>query len=232
MLQCAVQSHKSAVRAQEDAAQQPRPRFGSVDVGKDNLKRVIGPQGATVKGLEAGARAKIVAAEGGVVHLYARSAQALAALQAQVEAMTGAGIKVAPGRCCSVPPVLPLTSGSRRHVLLDPPVVVWVLSGVFPGACSSPPPWGRPTLLRHSRSAGLDGVICASYTGTRFRMVQRVYQYAQDGAVYRVRVVRVMDYGAFVELPNGFQALLHISELAHHKVHSARHWQMAQKRRP
>lgn len=94
MLQCAVQSHKSAVHAQEDAAQQPRPCFGSVDVGKDNLKRVIGPQGATVKGLEAGARAKIVAAEGGVVHLYARSAQALAALQAQVEAMTGAGIKV------------------------------------------------------------------------------------------------------------------------------------------
>ncbi len=36
--------------------------------------------------------------------------------------------------------------------------------------------------------------------------------------MYKVRVVRIMDYGAFVELPNGFQALLHISELAHHKV--------------
>jgi S1 RNA binding domain protein len=40
----------------------------------------------------------------------------------------------------------------------------------------------------------------------------------QEGAIYKVRVVRIMDYGAFVELPNGFQALLHISELAHHKV--------------
>ena len=44
---------------------------------------------------------------------------------------------------------------------------------------------------------------------------------AQEGAVYRVRVVRLMDYGAFVELPNGFQALLHISELAHHRVREA-----------
>jgi hypothetical protein len=32
---------------QADAQQ--GPRFGSVEVGKDNLKRVIGPQGATIK---------------------------------------------------------------------------------------------------------------------------------------------------------------------------------------
>lgn len=40
----------------------------------------------------------------------------------------------------------------------------------------------------------------------------------QEGSVYKVRVVKLMDYGAFVELPNGFQALLHISELAHERV--------------
>ena len=36
--------------------------------------------------------------------------------------------------------------------------------------------------------------------------------------MYKVRVVKLMDYGAFVELPNGFQALLHISELEHERV--------------
>ncbi len=36
--------------------------------------------------------------------------------------------------------------------------------------------------------------------------------------MYKVKVVRLMDYGAFVELPNGFQALLHISELANERV--------------
>lgn len=40
----------------------------------------------------------------------------------------------------------------------------------------------------------------------------------QEGASYKVKVVRLMDYGAFVELPNGFQALLHISELAYERV--------------
>ena len=40
----------------------------------------------------------------------------------------------------------------------------------------------------------------------------------QEGSVYKVRVVKLMDYGAFVELPNGFQALLHISELARQRV--------------
>ena len=40
----------------------------------------------------------------------------------------------------------------------------------------------------------------------------------QEGSVYKVRVVKLMDYGAFVELPNGFQALLHISELEHERV--------------
>ena len=42
--------------------------------------------------------------------------------------------------------------------------------------------------------------------------------HVQEGASYKVKVVRLMDYGAFVELPNGFQALLHISELAHERV--------------
>ena len=43
----------------------------------------------------------------------------------------------------------------------------------------------------------------------------------QEGSVYKVKVVRLMDYGAFVELPNGFQALLHISELANERVTSS-----------
>lgn len=40
----------------------------------------------------------------------------------------------------------------------------------------------------------------------------------QEGEVYSVKVVKLVDYGAFVELPNGFQALLHISEISHDRV--------------
>jgi polyribonucleotide nucleotidyltransferase len=36
--------------------------------------------------------------------------------------------------------------------------------------------------------------------------------------VYPGKVVKIMDFGAFVELPSGDQGLVHISQLAHEKV--------------
>jgi polyribonucleotide nucleotidyltransferase len=39
-----------------------------------------------------------------------------------------------------------------------------------------------------------------------------------EGGVYRVRVVRIVDYGCYVSLPNGMPALLHISELEHRRL--------------
>ena len=41
---------------------------------------------------------------------------------------------------------------------------------------------------------------------------------AQEGEVYSVKVVKLLDYGAFVELPNGYQTLLHISEISQSRV--------------
>lgn len=40
----------------------------------------------------------------------------------------------------------------------------------------------------------------------------------QEGDVYVAKVVKIVDYGAYVALPSGPQALLHISELSHSKV--------------
>ena len=40
----------------------------------------------------------------------------------------------------------------------------------------------------------------------------------QPGKRYAARVVKMMDYGAFVELSGGSQGLLHISEIAAEKV--------------
>eukprot|EP00210_Caulerpa_lentillifera_P000075 g71.t1 len=42
----------------------------------------------------------------------------------------------------------------------------------------------------------------------------------KEGEVYRVKVVKIADYGAFVLLPTGFQALLHISEIAEQRISS------------
>jgi polyribonucleotide nucleotidyltransferase len=40
----------------------------------------------------------------------------------------------------------------------------------------------------------------------------------QPGTRYAAKVVKMMDYGAFVELTGGTQGLLHISEIAVEKV--------------
>jgi predicted RNA-binding protein with RPS1 domain len=45
---------------------------------------------------------------------------------------------------------------------------------------------------------------------------------AKKGEVYRVRVLRVVDFGAYVALPNGLPALLHVSELSHEKIREVR----------
>ena len=58
---------------------------------------MIGVGGATIKGIEATLRAKLIVAEGGIVHVYAPSQAQYAAVQAHIEGMTGADIVVRAG---------------------------------------------------------------------------------------------------------------------------------------
>ncbi|RTH27332.1 RNA-binding protein S1, partial [Thermus scotoductus] len=44
----------------------------------------------------------------------------------------------------------------------------------------------------------------------------------EAGSVVEGRVVRVTDFGAFVELPGGEQGLVHISQIAHEFVRNVR----------
>ncbi|MCL4455558.1 MAG: S1 RNA-binding domain-containing protein [Deinococcus sp.] len=44
----------------------------------------------------------------------------------------------------------------------------------------------------------------------------------EAGAVIEGRVTRIMDFGAFVELPNGESGLVHISQIAHEFVKNVR----------
>jgi S1 RNA binding domain protein len=44
----------------------------------------------------------------------------------------------------------------------------------------------------------------------------------EAGAVVEGRVTRIMDFGAFIELPNGESGLVHISQIAHEFVRNVR----------
>jgi polyribonucleotide nucleotidyltransferase len=52
------------------------------------------------------------------------------------------------------------------------------------------------------------------------QMIQDVTAEAAVGNVYKGKVVKIADFGAFVEILPGTQGLLHISEIAHERVRS------------
>ncbi|MCB2192798.1 MAG: S1 RNA-binding domain-containing protein, partial [Deltaproteobacteria bacterium] len=51
-------------------------------------------------------------------------------------------------------------------------------------------------------------------------MIKELTQDVEEGAVYDGTVVKIMDFGAFVEILPGRDGLVHISELDHHRVRS------------
>jgi polyribonucleotide nucleotidyltransferase len=50
------------------------------------------------------------------------------------------------------------------------------------------------------------------------KMIKELTQEVEEGAVYEGKVVRIMDFGAFVEILPGRDGMVHISELEHHRV--------------
>ena len=45
---------------------------------------------------------------------------------------------------------------------------------------------------------------------------------AEVGAIYDAKVVKIMDFGAFVELPTGQQGLVHVSQISQERVENVR----------
>lgn len=57
-------------------------------------------------------------------------------------------------------------------------------------------------------------------TQKAIQMIQDICAEAEVGKVYKGRVVKIADFGAFVEILPGTQGLLHISEIAHERLRS------------
>jgi polyribonucleotide nucleotidyltransferase len=53
-------------------------------------------------------------------------------------------------------------------------------------------------------------------------MIKEITVEAEVGKIYTGKVVRIEDYGAFVEILPNIQGLLHISEIAHHRIRNVR----------
>src|SRR5690606_24246851 len=55
-------------------------------------------------------------------------------------------------------------------------------------------------------------------TKKAIEIINAITAEAEVGTVYKGRVVKIMDFGAFVEVLPGNQGLLHISEIAHERI--------------
>jgi polyribonucleotide nucleotidyltransferase len=84
----------AAIGAAPAEARDSAPRAGTISVEKDQLGRLIGPGGATVRDLERRTGAKLTVQDTGVVAIFARDRAAYDAAAAAIEALVGSGAKV------------------------------------------------------------------------------------------------------------------------------------------
>jgi polyribonucleotide nucleotidyltransferase len=70
--------------------------YGSLEVGKDNLRRIIGPQGSVIKGLEADSNSRLSIDDAGLVHIYSPAQEQYRKAVSAIEGITGASLRVRP----------------------------------------------------------------------------------------------------------------------------------------
>ena len=91
-----VQS-RALIQGMHVQATQTGPVCGSLEVGKDNLRRLIGPQGSVIRGLEADSASRLSIDDTGLVHIYSPGQDNYQTAVSLIEGITGAAIKA---RCC------------------------------------------------------------------------------------------------------------------------------------
>ena len=68
-----------------------------------------------------------------------------------------------------------------------------------------------------------DGTVMIASTESEgieqaLQMIKEIVREAEVGKLYQGKVIKIMDFGAFVEIFPGSEGLLHISELCHERV--------------
>ena len=91
---CPLYECRLRIKRLTPQAGQQGPVFGSLEVGKDNLRRIIGPQGSVIKGLEADSGSRLSIDDAGLVHIYSPAREHYRKAVSAIEGITGASLRV------------------------------------------------------------------------------------------------------------------------------------------
>ena len=70
------------------------PQFGSLEIAKEHVGRLVGPGGSVIRGIEEGTGAKVVVLDRGLVHFLAPTPQQFAEADRAIGSIVGNTIKV------------------------------------------------------------------------------------------------------------------------------------------
>ena len=200
------------------------PQFASVKIEQDQIGALIGPGGKNIKAIVEDTQAKIDITDDGTVNIFAPSKESLESAQRYINGMVGdieigseyegkvttirefgAFVEILPGRegLVHISELAPQRINKVEDVCnLGDKIQVRVI-GVDDR--------GKVSLSHKCFMEGGD---------TPAEPQVDLMDEIEEGAIERGIVVKILDFGAIVELPCGVTGMVHISELADYRVKS------------
>ena len=209
------------------------PMWGSVGIDRELIGRLIGPKGSSIQALEAttGARLAVFDDAGSVqVRLRTLRHRCCRGLGGHhdIRQLTcqSPAVEVF-GSCHTCMKRVNLLADLRAHCGTVPGGRAGGVGGERRQPCGACPSYlllrSCPLFCRLQLGCSQSDPFCLLRTGAVAAapftsLTDAVVRHMQPGTRYAAKVVKMMDYGAFVELTGGTQGLLHISEIAVEKV--------------
>lgn len=205
------------------------PQYAQVKIDVDKIGALIGPGGKNIKAIVETTDAKVDITEDGTVNIFAPNNEALESVKSQIDGLVGeievgrefegkivttkdfgAFVEIAPGRegLVHISELAPTRIAKVSDVVKEGDILRVKVIGVDDR--------GKISLSHKEFHPDFDGVP------TEFVDPKAALKELEVGSIVRGTVKKVLDFGVIVDLPNGANGMVHISEMADYRVKDVR----------
>ncbi len=206
------------------------PRYKSIKIDTDRIGGLIGPGGKNIKAIVESTEAKIDIADDGTVSIFAPTLDALSSVEDQIEGLVGdievgkeyegkvvslkdfgVFVEFAPGRegLVHISELAPHRVAKVSDVVSEGDKLKVRVIGVDDR--------GKVSLTHKVFHADYEGDSSAPAVDPNALLEE-----LEVGSIVRGTVKKVLDFGVIVDLPNGANGMVHISEMADYRVKDIR----------